>query len=107
MMDGAMHKSLIVVPLLLMVALCCTLGSEVQAACPCQCIDGQLQSHCRPWDLDQAQPCIGVCRPPSPAPPNVAPLIIRNMQRREQDDRLRPRIWRGWPANELGAPSSD
>jgi len=102
-----MHKPLIVVQLLLMIALCCTLSSQVQAACSCQCVNGQLQLYCggASDDIDQAQPCQesvhGVCRPP---PPNVSPVIIRNMQQREreQDDRLRPRIWRGWPANELG-----
>jgi hypothetical protein len=40
----------------------------VQAACSCQCVNGQLQSHCSADD-DIAQPCIGVCRPPSSAPP--------------------------------------
>ena len=91
-----MHKSLIVLPLLPMIALCCTLSSEVQAACSCQCVNRQLQLYCggRSDDIDQAQPCTGVCRPPSPAPPDVSPL---------KDDRLRRRPgWRGWPANELG-----
>jgi len=100
-----MHKPLIVLPLLPMIALCCTLSSEVQAACSCQCVNGQLQLYCGPSDdIDQAQPCTGVCRPPSPGPPQRYKIIITPQQLpHNQDDRLLRRPgWRGWPANELG-----
>ena len=41
----------------------CAFGSQVQAECT---LNEQLQPSCRPADdIAQAQPCIGVCRPPS------------------------------------------
>ena len=58
-----MHKPLIVVPLLLMIALCCTLSSQVQAACSCQCVNGQLQLYCGP--SDDIRPALYWSMPPA------------------------------------------
>jgi hypothetical protein len=54
-------------------------GSAAEAACTCQCVDGQMQPVCdsginRPMVCPQR-----VCRPPKPSvapviPPNVLPL---------------------------------
>ena len=46
----------------------CAFSSQAQAKCICICVNEQLQSHCSAGD-DIVQPCIGVCRSPSLAPP--------------------------------------